>query len=84
MENDLVLLPSLVDWVLTRSDHGITRNKNWRSLGELRLVFFEPPRSIEITVLAQFITFRSDLLSESNKLCKDIEPRCGEEARKNG
>ena len=60
-------------------------NKNWRSLGELRLEFFEPPRSIEITVLAQFITFwldhviGSDLLSESNKLCKHSEPRCGEE-----
>ena len=24
----------------------------------------------------------SDLLSESNKLCKHSEPRCGEEARK--
>ena len=25
-------------------------NPNWRSLGELRLEFFEPPRSIEIAV----------------------------------
>ena len=46
------------------TDGPIARNKNWRSLGELRLEFFEPPRSIEITVLAQFITFWQEIASD--------------------